>query len=132
MKYTIFSESAFDRFGCGVIGISPHVPAPPAITFSERGEIFACVNSYFAATSLYDGPTILFSIVWHVLQSLELISASPCAIKSFTELDAASCEPASDAGASDAGASESSSPAISYSLYASSSAFFSSCLDPHE
>ena len=49
---TMASASSLLKFGCPAIGISPHTPCPPAITFPASFDMFSALLSYFFATSV--------------------------------------------------------------------------------
>src|SRR4051794_18729755 len=62
----------------GGIGTWPQTPWPPFFTFS-KSFASACLSSrYFAATSLYDGPTSFLSTAWQAKQ-LCFLASSSCA-----------------------------------------------------
>ena len=67
--------SASGTAALGGIGIWPHTPCPPFFTFCCSVAATFC-PLYFWAISLYAGPTVFLSTVWHARQLCFLASAS--------------------------------------------------------
>jgi MFS family permease len=68
--------------GLGGIGIWPHAPTPPSLTFFSSAACAFLSPLYLAATSTYAGPTIFLSIEWHAAQPSFFIIASALALSS--------------------------------------------------
>src|SRR5512141_2015414 len=69
--------SASDTDALGGIGTGPQTPEPPFFTFSASFAGALASPRYFAATSLYAGPTTFLSIAWHAVQPSFFINSSP-------------------------------------------------------
>src|SRR5688572_27627549 len=76
IHFTSAFTSASGTAVLGGIGTLPHTPWLPFLTFSASFAGAALSARYFAATSLYDGPTIFLSTVWQARQACFFASSS--------------------------------------------------------
>lgn len=58
------------------IGMGPHAPCPPFLTFPTKKETASLRSAYFVEISLNDGPTSFLSMAWHAKQFLDFRSVS--------------------------------------------------------
>src|SRR4030095_8196756 len=77
MYATKILMSASDTVAFGGIGTGPQTPEPPLFIFSASFAAAPASPRYFAAPSLYDGPTTFLSTAWQAVQPSFFISSSP-------------------------------------------------------
>src|SRR5690349_5838450 len=74
--------SFWGTWAFGGMGIWPHTPEPPSLTFFSSAAWAFLSARYLAATSTYAGPTIFLSTAWQAAQPSFFINASAWALSS--------------------------------------------------